>query len=204
MLKENTIVTFDITGNGNQDVYLCLISGLFNTDSPVVIERYTKRRYEQILSEMDQHPLVKVRGNMPSLSETIWLLRNMDYVYSISITSPTALKELDLNLEFSCWNGRNSMGGTDFLEVNNYVKSSNPAEAYINLSEEPLMISTPHLFMSFNVKAESSFRLSFIGQLKESLSPPLVIQKNNPVPLVCKSCGAPLHDRQCDYCGNTY
>lgn len=92
MEKENTVVAFDISGNDKQDVKLCLISGIFNTDSPAVIERYTKRRYDQILSEMDQHPLVKVRGNMPSLSETIWLLRNMDYVYSISVTSPTPLK----------------------------------------------------------------------------------------------------------------
>lgn len=106
--------------------------------------------------------------------------------------------------EFLCWNGRNHMGGSDFLEVNNYVKSSNPSEAYIDLTEEALKISKPHLFVIINnVKAGSFFRLSFAGELKESLSPPSVIQRNA-VPQVCKSCGAPLHDGKCNYCGTNY
>ena len=202
---ENSVATFDVTGNDKQDVELCLISGIFNTDSPSVIEGYTKRRYDQILSEQDKHPLVKVKGNMPSLGETIWMLRNMDEVYSISITSPTApLKELDLELKFSIWNGKNNMGGTDFIKVNHYVKSSNPSEAHIDLTIEPLIMSTTNLFVSLNVKAGSFFLLSFVGQLKESLSPPLVIQRNNSVPLFCKSCGAPLHDGKCNYCGTEY
>ena len=199
----DTVCTFDVTGNDNQDVELCLIHGLFNTDSPAVIERYTNKRYDQILSARDEHPLVKVKGNLTSLDETIWLFRNMDEVHSISITSPTArLKELDLEFRLSSWqSARNSMGGTDILSLNQIGEFSSPSEANIDLWAEPFDASNPHLFMSLNVKAGSFFHLSFAGRLKESFTPQLVL---NHVPQLCKSCGAPLHGCKCNYCGTEY
>lgn len=199
-MENDTVCRFEVTGNKNQDVELCLTPGIFIADVPQTI----KRRYDQIIGILDTNQLVKVKGNMPTLEETIWLLRNLDRVNSISVTSPTArLKELDLEFKLSIWNSdRNSMDGTRKLSINRSGEFTSPSKVIIDLTETPFVASTPHLFMSINVPARSFFNLSFAGHLKDSITPPLLMQKNNP--LVCKSCGAPLHGGKCNYCGTEY
>ena len=197
----DTVCTFEVTGNDSQDVELALTHGIFFSDVPQAI----KRRYDQILGLRDNNPLVKVKGNMATLEETIWLLRQMDRVYTISIASPTArLKELDLELKFACCNSDlKSMGGTDIVEINQLGKFTSPEEAIIDLTETPLDASHIHLFISLNVKAGSSFRLSFAGRLKDEISPLLAFMQKS-TPTFCKSCGAPLHGGKCIYCGAEY
>ncbi|MBQ6729960.1 MAG: hypothetical protein IJQ83_07510 [Bacteroidales bacterium] len=195
----DTKCTLEVTGNDNQDVELCLLHNPFVTDLPESI----KRHYDQILCLPGENQLVKVNGNMPTLEETIWLLNNLVEVHKISITSPTArLKELDLELKLSlCSPTLNSMGGIDTLNFNQIAKFESPSEAYIDLTEEPCDFSIPRIFMSINVKAGSLFNLSFIGHLKDTANPLSFMQKSSPVPQFCQSCGAPLHDGKCDYCG---
>ena len=197
----DTVCSLEITGNATQDVELALTHGIFISDVPQSI----KRRYDQILCLCHETPLVKVKGNMTTLEETIGLLRQMDEVYTISLTSPTArLKELNLELKLACCNrGLKSLGGTDFIEINQLGNFISPGKAIIDLMKYPFDASLNHLFMSINVPAGSFFELSFTGHLKDKNSP-LFMQKYNPVPTFCKGCGAPLHGNKCDYCDTEY
>lgn len=199
----DTVCTFEVTGNEIRDVELCLTHGIFISDVPQDI----KRRYDQILGIEDTNQLVKVKGNMPTLEETTWLLRNMDKVHSISInTSPTArLEELNLELKFSACNGNlKSLGGTDFISINQIGKFISPSEAVIDLQEEFFIASHPHLFLSINVPTGSFFYLSFVGCLRNDIQPLISLKDYNKIPRFCMSCGAPLHDRKCNYCGVEY
>ena len=200
--RVESVCTLEVDGNNVHEVELFLISGIFFTDIPQAV----KRRYGQTLSVWDSHQLVKVYGNMRTLEETILLLRQMYEVHAISIYSPDVqLKDLDLNLKLSLWNSvKNRMGLVDILSVNHIGRFSSEMEAYIDLIETPFDATSNHLFMSINVKPKAFFKISFFGQLKDSLSPELFIPKNNPVPTSCKTCGALLHGRKCDYCGAEY
>lgn len=197
----DTVCTFEVTGNDSQDVELCLIHGPFASDLPSAI----KRHYDQILSLHGDNQLVKVKGNMPTLEETVFLLRNLDEVHSMSITSPTArLKEYDLQLKLSCcFTNLNSIRDDDILCINDFAEFASPTEAFVDLYELALNFSLPFLFVSINVKAGSFFNLSFAGNLKNSFTPPFVMQSTS-VLRFCQSCGAPLHGVKCAYCGSEY